>query len=80
MTLQGTAPPEYWVPFTIPGRNPVIAVPGETPRFPWITVLPVLVTVDAPRMAKSDAAPRMPAALECDGNTAESTRDVRTAN
>jgi hypothetical protein len=36
---------------TTPGGNPVIAVPGATPRFPTTTVDPVLVTVDPPRTA-----------------------------
>src|SRR5579871_4513986 len=35
--------------FTTPGPKPVILVPGETPRFPLMTVRPVLVTVEPPR-------------------------------
>jgi len=40
-----------------PGGNPVIAVPGLTPRSPVMTVGPVLVTVDAPNTAKLCAVP-----------------------
>jgi hypothetical protein len=37
---------------TLPGGNPVIEVPGSTPRFPSMVVGPVLVTVEPPRTAK----------------------------
>ena len=37
--------------------RPVIAVPGQTPRFPWTVVEPVLVTVEPPRTAKLAAEP-----------------------
>jgi hypothetical protein len=37
------------VPLTCPGGNPVIAVPGLSPRSPLIVVGPVFVTVDAAR-------------------------------
>src|SRR6185503_14417970 len=48
-----------WIaPFTIPGGNPVTAVPGLNPRSPLTMVPPVLVTVEAPRTAKLAAAPR----------------------
>src|ERR1044071_1387524 len=46
------------VPFTIPGGNPVTAVPGLSPRFPLTVVAPVLVTVDAPKTANVPADPR----------------------
>jgi hypothetical protein len=36
---------------TVPGGNPVTAVPGLTPRFPLMTLGPVLVTVDPARTA-----------------------------
>ncbi len=45
-------------PFTIPGGNPVTAVPGLSPRSPVITVRPVLVTVAPARTAKLAADPR----------------------
>ena len=41
----------------------MIAVPGETPRSPLITVNPVLVTVVAPRTPKVAADPRLSCAL-----------------
>jgi hypothetical protein len=46
------------VPFTVPGGKPVTAEPGLTPRFPVITLGPVLVTVLPPRTAKLLAVPR----------------------
>ena len=45
-------------PFTIPGGNPVTAIPGLSPRSPVITVRPVLVTVAPDRAAKLAAEPR----------------------
>ena len=42
---------------TKPGGNPVIALPGLTPKFPLITVLPVFVTVELPKTAKAAAVP-----------------------
>src|ERR1700691_5408541 len=45
-------------PVTIPGGNPVKAVPGLTPRFPCTTVAPVLVTVEPARTPKLAADPR----------------------
>jgi len=39
-------------PVTVPGGNPVIEEPGETPRFPRIVVAPLFVTVEAPRTPK----------------------------
>src|SRR5580692_2168326 len=47
-----TGVPASMLPFTIPGGNPVILVPGERPRSPFSSVRPVLVTVDAPSTAK----------------------------
>jgi hypothetical protein len=49
-----------WIvpPVTMPGGNPVTAVPGLTPRFPLIRLTPVLVTVVPPRTAKLPAVPR----------------------
>ena len=38
-------------PFTVPGGNPVTAVPGLTPRSPLMTLGPVLVTVVPARTA-----------------------------
>ena len=43
---------------TVPGGNPVTAVPGLTPRFPLIVLGPVLVTVVPARTAKLPAVPR----------------------
>jgi hypothetical protein len=45
-------------PFTMPGGNPVTAVPGLTPRSPLMTLGPVLVTVCPARTAKLPAVPR----------------------
>src|ERR1700731_2881174 len=42
---------------TTPGGNPVTELPGLSPRFPVMIVGPVLVTVEAPKMAKFSAAP-----------------------
>jgi len=44
---------------TVPGGKPVIAEPGETPRFPLTTLDPVLVTVEPPKTAKLSAVPRL---------------------
>src|SRR5881394_1278443 len=46
------------VPLTVPGGNPVTAVPGLNPRSPLTVVAPVLVTVEAARTAYVEAAPR----------------------
>src|ERR1700680_2198203 len=45
-------------PVTTPGGNPVIAEPACSPRFPVITVGPVLVMVDPARTVKLRAVPR----------------------
>src|ERR1035437_4389115 len=77
--LAATDPPTYVVPFTIPGPGvgenvkPVIVVPGETPRSPLRTVLPMLVTVEPPKTAKLSAAPRYRAALLCGRKPANAT-------
>src|ERR1700730_17375707 len=42
---------------TTPGGNPVTELPGLRPRFPVTIVAPVLVTVEAPKMAKVSGAP-----------------------
>lgn len=47
-----------------PGGKPVTALPGETPRLPATTVLPVEVTVVAPQTPKVAAEPRLIAAVE----------------
>jgi hypothetical protein len=52
-----TAFAAWVVPVTVPGGKPVIAAPGLTPRFPVITLGPVLVTVEPPRTAKLWAVP-----------------------
>jgi hypothetical protein len=54
------ATPSVWctVPFTMPGGNPVIALPGLTPRSPLRTLGPVLVTVLPASTAKLLAVPR----------------------
>src|SRR5437867_8737631 len=44
-------------PITVPGGNPVTAVPGLTPSPPVITVAPVLVTVELARTPKFAAVP-----------------------
>jgi hypothetical protein len=41
----------------MPGGNPVIAVPGETPRSPLILLGPVFVMVLAPSTANAPAVP-----------------------
>src|ERR1041384_2713045 len=46
------------VPLTVPGGNPVTAVPGLSPRSPLTMVGPVLVTVEAARTANVVADPR----------------------
>src|ERR1043166_7789212 len=50
--------PAWIVPFTIPGGNPVTAVPGLTPRSPFTVVAPVLVTVEPARTRKVVVDPR----------------------
>jgi hypothetical protein len=45
-------------PTTSPGRKPVIAVPGHTPRSPSMIDGPVLVTVVPAKTAKESAKPR----------------------
>src|SRR5207245_4414492 len=50
--------PAWIVPLTIPGGNPVTAVPGLTPRSPLTLVAPVLVTVEPARTVNVLAAPR----------------------
>jgi hypothetical protein len=45
-------------PVTVPGGNPVTAVPGLTPRSPLMALGPVLVTVVPARTAKLPAVPR----------------------
>src|ERR1700676_4185726 len=45
-------------PVTTPGGNPVTAEPACSPRFPVITVGPVLVMVDPARTVKLRAVPR----------------------
>ncbi len=52
-------------PLTVPGGNPVIAVPGLAPRSPVRTVAPVLVTAEPPRTAKVAADPRDAAVGHC---------------
>jgi hypothetical protein len=47
------------VPRTIPGGNPVTAVPGLSPRSPVTILEPVLVIVEPPRTAKLCAVPRL---------------------
>ena len=37
--------PEFLVPVIIPGGKPVMELPGETSRFPFTVVAPLLVTV-----------------------------------
>lgn len=50
------------VPVNIPGGNPVIALPGDTPTSPLTlvgaAVVEVLVTVEPARIPKVQAAPR----------------------
>src|SRR5438105_10633063 len=50
--------PAWIAPLTIPGGNPVTAVPGLSPRSPLTLVAPVLVTVEPARTANVVAAPR----------------------
>ena len=60
IAVAATASAAWMVPgaTTIPGGNPVMALPGLTPRFPVMTVGPVLVTVAPPRTAKEAAVPK----------------------
>src|SRR6185503_5170136 len=47
-----------WIaPLTMPGGNPVTAVPGLSPRSPLTMLKPVLVTVEPPRTANVAADP-----------------------
>ena len=48
---------------TVPGGNPVTAVPGLTPRSPLMLLGPVLVTVVPARTAKLAAVPRSTGAV-----------------
>ena len=48
----------YWDPFTKPGGNPITAVPGKRPKFPAMTLAPVLVIVDPAKTPKLDVEPR----------------------
>src|SRR3989454_1798077 len=50
--------PAWIVPLTLPGGNPVTAVPGLSPRSPLTVVAPVLVTMEPARTANVVAAPR----------------------
>src|SRR5439155_14298005 len=50
--------PAWIVPLTVPGGNPVTAVPGLSPRSPLTVVAPVLLTVEPARTANVLAAPR----------------------
>src|ERR1017187_8965236 len=59
-----SASPACIVPFTIPGGNPVIERPGQTPKSPLMTLGPVLVTVEAPRTPKLAAVPKMVSAYD----------------
>lgn len=53
-----TESPACIVPLTIPGGNPVTAVPGLTPRLPLTVVGPVFVTALPPSTPKLPAVPR----------------------
>jgi hypothetical protein len=55
---RATASATCWAPFTVPGGNPVTALPGLRPRSPVITLGPVLVTVVPARTAKLSSVPR----------------------
>jgi hypothetical protein len=54
-----TASSSWTAPLSIPGGNPVIAVPGLTPRSPLMMLGPVLVTALAARTSKLLALPRL---------------------
>jgi len=59
LACAATASASWMTPLlTVPGGNPVIAVPGLTPRSPLIVLGPVLVTVDPASTAKLAAVPR----------------------
>jgi hypothetical protein len=49
--------PAWFVPFTVPGGNPVIVVVGYDPIPPSITVAPVLVIAEPARTPKLAAVP-----------------------
>ena len=78
--LAATESAEWSMPVKVPGGNPTIAVPGDTPTSPLTlvgaAVVEVLVTVEPPRIPKLQAAPRgmaLPGA-----QTAEVVKDHRT--
>ena len=64
---------------TTPGGNPVTELPGLRPRFPLMIVGPVLVTVEAPKMAKVSAAPSGTVWASVDQEVASSAETVNAA-
>ncbi len=59
LAIPATASAACTVPLiTVPGGNPVTALPGLTPRFPLMMLAPVLVTVVPARTPKLPAVPR----------------------
>lgn len=61
----------------MPGGNPVIAVPGLTPRLPWRVLGPVLVTVSAARTENGVAVPRSTAVAANAGDCCENIAQTR---
>ena len=59
LACKATASALWSVPLSVPGGNPVTAVPGLTPRSPLMTVGPVLVTVEPASTAKLAAVRRL---------------------
>src|SRR5207248_10714265 len=57
MPSAATGSPAFMDPTSVPGGNPVTAVPGLTPRSPVTEVGPVLVTVEPPSTTNLSAAP-----------------------
>ena len=64
---------------TTPGGNPVTELPGLSPRFPVTIVAPVLVTVEAPKMAKLSAAPSGTLWANADQDVANNPETINAA-
>lgn len=55
-----------------------MAVPGETPKLPVITLEPVLVTAEAPRTAKLSAVKRF--TVDCKAETFGGVEKMKASN
>lgn len=72
-----TASAVWIVPLTV--GAPVIAVPGETPRFPLIVVAPVFVTV-VPASTPKDPAVPSPTVAGLAANTVDPAASIPNVN